>query len=284
MSVPDDFGVFILSHGRAGRVRTLDALERCGYTGKWWIVIDDEDSQGELYRSEYGGHVLVFSKAEVAETFDEFETGGSRKTVVYARNACFALAEEVGIKRFMELDDDYTQFMFRFVDGRKLAFAECSDLDEVINAYLEWLDCSGALSVAFAQGGDFVGGANSKRIRDRVWRKAMNSFMCDTSRAFKFVGRVNEDVNTYCTLGSRGGLFLTSLDFMLCQETTQKSAGGMSGEYLDSGTYVKSFYSVMCCPSFVKVSVLNTTHPRIHHNVDWAHGVPKILSDRYRRA
>lgn len=43
----NDFAVFILSHGRAGNIKTLKALENGNYSGKWYIVIDNEDDQAE---------------------------------------------------------------------------------------------------------------------------------------------------------------------------------------------------------------------------------------------
>jgi hypothetical protein len=59
----DDFAIFILSHGRAGNVVTLDTLQRCGYSGKIFIVVDDEDEQEERYIVEYGAeNVIVFCK------------------------------------------------------------------------------------------------------------------------------------------------------------------------------------------------------------------------------
>ena len=47
-------------------------------------------------------------------------------------------------------------------------------------------------------------------------RKAMNSFICSVDRPFQFVGRINEDVNTYVLLGSRG-VFLSILQIGLDQ-------------------------------------------------------------------
>ena len=104
----DDFCAFILTHGRPDNVKTLKTLEKAGYTGKVYIVIDDEDDNEQEYRK-------------------------------------------------------------------------------------------------IAQGGDFIGGAKSLNFRKGILRKAMNTFICDTERPFTFVGRINEDVNTYVTLGSRGG-------------------------------------------------------------------------------
>ena len=54
MQTPDDFCAFILSHGRPDNVLTLDLIKRCGYTGKVFIVIDDEDPTGDQYRQNFG--------------------------------------------------------------------------------------------------------------------------------------------------------------------------------------------------------------------------------------
>lgn len=94
---------------------------------------------------------------------------------------------------------------------------------------------------------------------------------------------MNEDVNTYTTLGSRGELLLTVTDFMLNQRQTQATKGGMTDLYLDSGTYLKSFYSVMMMPSCVKIKGMGVSNIRLHHSVSWRHCVPKILSENEKK-
>ncbi len=77
-------------------------------------------------------------------------------------------------------------------------------------------------SIAFAQGGDFIGGIdNGKETYRFNKRKCMNTFICSTERPFEFVGAMNEDVNTYCTKGSRGELFLTIPFASITQTATQ---------------------------------------------------------------
>ena len=39
----DDFCAFILTHGRPYKVHTYQTLRKAGYTGKIYIVIDNED-------------------------------------------------------------------------------------------------------------------------------------------------------------------------------------------------------------------------------------------------
>ena len=111
----------------------------------------------------------------------------------------------------------------------------------------------------------------------------MNTIICSVDRPYQFIGRVNEDVNTYTWFQSLGNLFLTIPLVGIQQMQTQHNPGGMTEMYLDSGTYIKSFYTVMLCPGSVKITMLHSNHPRLHHMIDWEHTVPMIVPARYRR-
>ncbi|MCV5706590.1 hypothetical protein OFN27_25755, partial [Escherichia coli] len=53
--------------------------------------------------------------------------------------------------------------------------------------------------------------------------------------------------------------------------------------YLHSSTYIKTFYSLMYAPSFVKISLMITSHKRIQHQVTWNNAAVKILHEKYRK-
>ena len=127
-----------------------------------------------------------------------------------------------------------------------------------------------------------IGGTNTNWEK-RVLRKAMNTFFSRTDRPIPFIGSINEDVNAYCDLGRRGELMMSVVDVQMDQKQTQSSEGGMTGAYLDGGTYLKSFYTVMVQPSSVTVAMMGDGHYRLHHNVDWNATVPKIINQKYKR-
>jgi hypothetical protein len=285
MSDGNKFAVLILSHGRADNVYTLETLRRCGYTGNIYFVLDDEDPTADQYRNQFGAdNVIVFSKREIAKTFD---VGDSIQdlppAVVYARNASFQIARDLGLEYFMQLDDDYTSFMFRWADGDVLKHCMIKNMDEVLEAMIQFVDDTGADTFAMAQGGDFIGGVEGSAVHRPLMRKAMNSFIFKTDNPVTFIGRINEDVNTYVVGGMRGKLYLTTTAVMLTQQQTQKNKGGLTEIYLATGTYMKSMYTVMMCPSCVTVRQMGPSNPRLHHSVRWDNAVPKILSDRYRK-
>jgi hypothetical protein len=283
----DDFAVFILTHGRPDRVITHDTLRRSGYTGRIHLVIDDEDAKGDAYRERFGDSVLTFSKAQAAEITDDGDNFGGRRGVVFARNACFDLAEMVGCRYFVQLDDDYDEFRYR-ATTRKVGETPRVNrtLDALFDAVLEFFkSVPGMTTIALAQGGDFLGGCNGINEM-RLPRKAMNSFFCDTHRRFRFFGRINEDVSSYVTNGRRGDLFFTVMSASLNQPDTQKFGGGLTELYLDTGTYAKSFYSVMYAPSCVQIGQIGdprSPHYRIHHMINWHRAVPKILAETCRK-
>lgn len=279
-----DFAVFILTHGRANNVITLKTLQKCGYTGDIYFLVDNEDDQQAKYIKNFGERVIVVNKKEMSEKCDQGDLSDDRRVILFARNRCFEEADRLGLKTFLELDDDYTSFEYRYQEGNKLKVRKYKDLDALFDAMLDFLFESDALTVALAQGGDFIGGVNGGLFKKGIARKAMNTFFCRTDKKFQFVGRINEDVNTYTTLGQVGEKIFTYTKAAIVQQATQKNKGGMSDTYLDMGTYLKSFYSVMYSPSCVKITMMGDKHKRIHHEVDWDYCTPMILNEIYKKA
>jgi len=277
-----DFAAFILSHGRPDKIVTLRALKAAGYTGRIFIVIDDLDKARDRYVEQFGDQVLVFDKRAIAKLVDNGDNFGDLRTTTHARNAIFDFAKQLGIKYFVQLDDDYTGFQYRFNERFVYELRALRNLDAIFDSMVRFLESSGIDCVCMAQGGEFLQGKDSCTMSAK--RKAMNSFVCTTDRPFRFLSRLNEDVNTYVSLGARGKIFLTTRQISLNQAQTQATAGGMTDAYLKYGTYVKSFTTVMYQPSSVKVAMLiGTKQNRIHHRIAWKKTVPMILREDLRK-
>lgn len=286
MKHKDDFAVFILTHGRADNVFSYKSLRKHGYTGRIVLVIDDEDEQAKKYKELYGNEVYQFSKRKYEANSDCGINTYNRSCILMARNACWDIAEELNIRFFCEMDDDYACFGWRIPDvaNRKLSHISVHCMDSILDCLIDYLDNAKQLtSVAIAQGGDLIGGVNSTLVKKGWKRKAMNSFICDTKRKFSFRGVLNDDVNTYTTTQNQGNVFLTYARVFLNQLATQSLEGGMSEFYDNCGTYQKSFMTVMMCPSAVKVSVMGDKYQRIHHRVNYKKCCAKIINEKYKK-
>jgi hypothetical protein len=280
-----DFCIFIISHGRSDCIYTLDTLKKSNYTGDLYIVIDDEDKTQNEYIKKYGEEkVKVFNKKYYADLIDEGNNFDNRRTTTHARNACFDIAQNLGYQYFMVLDDDYTSFRYRYID-KYITKGYVHNFDKLINAMLDYFKITKYKSIALSQGGDFIGGEGCGLLQNYLYnsRKCMNSFLCSINRRFNFIGQLNEDVNTYVTLGAKGDLFLTIPHVGLEQKATQQTKGGMTDAYLKYGTYVKSFTTVIMQPSSVKVAMMGFNTTRLHHRIKWINTTPMILNERHKK-
>ena len=275
----DDFAVFILSHGRADCLTTVTAIQNSGYSGKWFILIDDLDDQKEKYISNFGDHVIVFDKKLWAEKTDTITSTGDLRSVVFARNACQSIAKEMGLSFFAEFDDDLMFFQIRWDNSGKLSGQRVRNLDEVFEAMIEFQQISGAVSIGFANTGGFLGGVKGN-FKKGLQRSIHQAFILRTDMPIEFKGLLNEDVNA-----TEIANFTGKLAFEICFLTEEapvcsSNSGGLNDLYKANDEYVRAFYTIIVCPSNLKIfdrrgSITLRRKSEISH--------PKIISDRWKK-
>lgn len=278
------FAIFILSHGRANEILTVNTLKRQHYTGDYFIVIDNEDDQEDIYRKKFGDKIIQFDKKAEAEKTDTGDLDDDRRVGVFARNAIQDIADKMGYKYHLQLDDDFSNFSVRYPRGETLTSGKINDLDYLFKCVVEFFENTNIDVLSFSLPADFMGGVNSPKLKAGLYPKTMGTFFMKQDRKRYFSMRMNDDITT-CLLNNRiGNLFLTIAQVMVDTPGTQDMAGGMTDIYVENGTYRKSFYSVMCCPSFVKVYAFrNKLGTRLHHQIEWDYAVPKILNEEYKK-
>lgn len=283
----DSFCAFILTFNRPNNQLTYRTLKNLDFKYPIYFIVSDDDPSLEEYKKLYGDKVLEFNKenAVIETKTDLMDNFRNKKAIIYARNYSFLLARRIGVRYFLQLDDDYYAFnisnfkmrkWFLFSKNKKEGFNEC------IESCLEFYKNNPRiLGFSLSQGGDFVGGIDRGKMK--VKRKCMNSFFFDVERSILFKGTLNEDVNFYTGSGARDGICLQNHIFKVTQNSTQKSCGGMTDSYLESGTYIKSFYSIMTNPSAVRIDAMGDVNYRIHHRVDYNKVAPKIIREIYKK-
>ena len=283
-----EYVVFILSYKRPHRVKTVEMLKRYNYNGDWFIVLSDTDATIKEYKNLFPDKIVVFDFQEAVKITD-YMYNKPKQAVVFARNAVFDIAKELGYKYFIVLDDDYYYVLFKFVNGiYQKKPNHIKDINVLFELLIDFLKKTQQVyCIAIAQTGDYRGEEDSSlgRFYSKVKfsRKLMNFFVCDVDRRFEFYGLLNEDVNCYISGEALRKVFITYPGVMLQQRETQKNTGGLTELYLEQGTYVKSFYSVMINPSAVKVSMLGNKRFRFHHKIYWQFAVPEIISSKYQK-
>lgn len=278
------FALFILTHKRPHNQITLRTLRRQGYTGKVFMLCDTKDPELETYIELYGDMVKTFSKKDYVKRFDRMTNEKRYNAVVYARNAVCDVARELGLDYIIVMDDDYSVFNFSIDATGFYKRSKVKDLDKVFRMHLRFLAKTGISTLAFGQGGDFIGGWNGSRVKTnfRPVRKAMNVFFINVNKPVQFNGMINEDSTMGVQEALEGRVVLTNLLVQLEQTTTQAASGGLTDIYKDAGTYQKSFYTLLANPSAVRVSYLHGVG-RVHHVINGDLAYPKILSPDLRK-
>lgn len=281
---PFKYALIIFTYGRPKKVYTVKSVRKAGYTGRIILLLSDDDPTIEEYREQYKNEkdvfIRVFNKDSLIGTFDKMDNFGNMKVGVFARNYIPILARKLKLDGYVVFDDDYTGFHHRYTtDGKKLSYISVYDMDAVNDIMFDFLKDTGATTVAFAQGGDLIGGCNGSFLKGHK-RKAMNSFYFLTDTEYEYSGTMNDDVNFYIDASRQGAFILTTFGVSLVQVATQASDGGMTEFYKAMGTYVKSFYSVMRVPSAVTVSVMRG---RLHHEIQSKYCMPQVIHEKYKK-
>lgn len=275
----NDFAVFILSHGRAESITTINELLRSGYTGKWFVIIDNLDSDYEKYLNTYKDHVIVFDKEKVAENVDTVTAHKELKSPVYARNACYDIASDLRLKYFAEFDDDLSSFYIRYEEDGKLKAKKILEIDYVFDALIEFQEASGAYSVGIDSANGLVGGLNGK-FKEGIPRGLYQSFILRTDKRIEFKGILNEDdiALNLCNMVGK----LTFQVVALNQSSPMRSTneGGNHELYKDNSEYIRALYSVITCPSSMKIFPRNG-HITLKRTVNLA--FPKIINERWKK-
>lgn len=278
------YALFILTHKRPKAQMTLRTLRKCGYTGKVFLLCDTKDPTLDEYKELYGDQVKTFDKEKYRDSFDLMTNDVRYDVVVYARNAVFDIAKKMGLDYIVVMDDDYSVFNFSVDATCFYKRRRVTDMDRVVRAHFRFLRDANLTTLAFAQGGDFVGGWNGTLQKNgfRPLRKAMNTFFFRVSKPVQFNGLINEDSTMGVQVAARGGVVLTNCLVQLEQTTTQEAKGGLTDVYTDAGTYQKSFYTLMASPSSTTV-LHQAAVGRVHHLIRGVNAYPRIVSDKYKK-
>ena len=274
----DDFAVFILSHGRADKQITLSALLDQGYTGSWFIVVDNLDEDANKYLSNYRGHVIIFDKPMEASQIDSMTNSGELRSVLFARHACYQIAQNMGLHYFAEFDDDLSNFCYKWDESGVLKSVKVRNMDGVFNAILAYMDDVPYIAACNipAQGAYFGG-----RLPDPKWNLNQSFILRASTPYIPFCGILNEDENGLL-LGAKSGMVAIE-QYSVCKTDKKRgsNSGGLRDLYDDSGEYIRAFYTVMCAPYCAKIKIKK--NGEIIVTTLAANAFPKIISDRWRK-
>lgn len=280
----NDFAVFICTHGRPNNQTTLQFLRKQGYTGKIYLVLDDTDSTIQQYIDTYNPDmILVFDKQHYIDTNDVGSLPPNFKTILYAKNAVEDMAIDLGLKAFVVADDDVKSFRLRApIDDKHMCSYRVENMDEVIDAYCEFMLDNDFTAVGFCNNVQYAAGIevfNNNNIQK--YRVPYNFVFRNTKYKVEWLSSFGEDIITAMEYGKVGHKMI---DLPCVQFETippgKALPGGMSDIYNSISEFSLVFYYFMYNPSAMKLRIRkNEWNEQIQKNNIF----PKIISSAYRK-
>lgn len=275
----NDFAVFILSHKRAGNVVTLQTLKKARYTGKVFIVVDNEDTMLSEYKRIYDKQVIVFCKEEWKNKTDTMTNEKDFSSPVFARNFISWYATEKGYKHYLMLDDDIKTFNIRYPKEGKLKSKPLKNANVYFDYLIKLLDTNkNIMCVGTGNGGSYIGGISGKYSKGlHIGDFSQVALFKDR---YEFKGAFNEDANISLIEGQKGNVTIVDLNISHSSPKRKSNSGGLKEDYDSSNDYYINMFSVICSPSCCSISVgkkgVSLKMKRNFYN-------PKILSERYKK-
>lgn len=244
------FAIFILTNGRPNHQYTLEFLRK-SFNDDVFLLCDNEDKTLKEYQKNYGDKVLVFDKNEWVSKSDQMDNFQSKKTVLYARNAVFQIAKDMGYDYFAMVDDDVTGLSFRYEKDGKLVGKPVKDFDKVSSAILEAMDNTGTDFFSFGLDKIYIGGLANGQYQKKIIDKVYCFVFCRTEQQHFYKGIMNEDeIHNILSMSVGTLVKTTTLIQIQTKPIGRDSVGGNAETYNENGyySYVRNFYPIIAFP------------------------------------
>lgn len=282
----NDFAIFICTHGRPNKQLTLDALMKVGYSGKWFLVVDDTDKTIQEYIDNYGAdRVIIFNKNHYinSEEYDNCDNQLHEKCILYAKRAVEDIAKSFGMQYFVIVDDDMTKFSVRYPFGKVLKRVPITDFDALLEAYIEVLNKPIA-AIGFGHVTTYCSGVKAFSDENMSKRYLPYQFILRNGAIpVKWTSWFAEDDITELQSGAVGNMWIVipyiMQDTVPIGDTT--ASGGMVETYKNSNMYRLNFNTVRCCPQRIYMTCKGPNRFVLTRYYDRC--FPKLISGRFKK-
>lgn len=279
------FAVFICTHGRPDKQLTLNTLRKCGYDGKIYLVLDDTDNTIQNYINNYNADdIIVFDKNYYINSCKDIgDNKGHYKCILYAKNAVEDIAQDLNLDAFMVVDDDITNFRYRYVEDSKLRSLQVTNLSDVIDAYADYIVDNNIKCFGFCGASHYFAGTSVYDIDKLIDnRYPYQVYIRNTKYKLDWISWYGEDDITMLLDECTGGFWLNlpfvQYDCVMVGDTSK--SGGMVDEYKNNSSYMLNIVKKQFCPSQLK---LRPYKDRFITTINKTTSCVKLISDSYKK-
>lgn len=278
----NDNVVFICTHGRPHRQKTLETLHRCNYTGKWYLVLDDTDATIQEYIDTYGPeNIIIFNKQHYIDTTDIGVNKGVFNIVAYARKAVEDIALDMGISGFIVADDDIEDLAFRWPEKEKVSYNKIYNLDGVISAILEFMLTCNISSLGLGNTSTYIKGLGAFEAEKlSKCRIPFTIIFRNVKYKVDWHSWYGEDICTAIYHQVRGQYWMNIIAAMYSQPKIASMSGGMAEAYKNNLEWERNWVVFSRNVSCIKIKDYKGK-ATLYINKNEA--FPNLISSKYKR-
>lgn len=270
--------IYIISKERP-ICRTAKLLNRIGYTGDFYICIQEDDKHKQQYIENFGeDKIITYDYYEQIPQTDFLDNYGNEKTgVVVVRNIIPKIAKSMGCKRYWILDDDITSFRyFKYKEGKFKTINDGAKLEKIFYMISEFGHKTNILKCGFKRDGG-MWAPNPFKFEHYVVQ-IMNLDV----NAPPFRGRLAEDDVHDLSLLHQGKLIFNfpSITYTCSEFDTNKDGGGLNDMYQTFGMYRRFAYILLVCPILIfRIRKFR----KLNKKVPYENLIPKVINEKYKK-
>ncbi len=279
----------ICTHGRPNAQHTYETLRKSGYTGEIYLILDDEDNKLKDYnrfideQHEDNLFCSVFNKQSYIDKSDTGTNENQRKCILYAKNFCEDLAQDMKLDAFIIADDDILNFRFRYVEDESLKSQKViGTMDDVIEAYYRaMIDCN-MIATGFGFTQFYFSGTESfENDNMQKYRVPYNFVFRNGKHKVDWMSWFGEDIITAVYYGRIGQLW-TALPYVQQEIVALASAdGGMKDTYDSNSSARLAMQNLMYLPTELKAYLYKG---KFMASIKRENAFPKIISSSFKKS
>jgi hypothetical protein len=276
--------IFIPSYHRSDNLKTVKYFIKIGWDCKnIHVFIDDEADDFIEYEdcsNKLGFNLHVFNMEEARVRYDYVHRPSkSRRSAGQARNMFYDKAKELGINFYVVQDDD-TSHMQTKKFGKYKGQSTFNDIYNTFISVESFMRKRKIGLFGLSQTGDFIGGINSKLLRNKV----MNTTFVLTDFIYRGERAVQDNDTSQFVSIMNEGLFTGSLgDGVVLNQTQSATAkGGLTDLYNECKLLNKSLVCPIQYPSSIHAERQDKNGGRLHHHIKNKYLYPRLLKGTKR--
>lgn len=287
----NDFAVFITSYKKANDIVTIDSLLNAGYTGDWYVIVEDNDPELEEYKNSIPKEkLLLYNKKEQSKYYDSYDNFHILNTNLNSLSVVSYFAKKLGYKYFYIAEDDYEGFYYKKrIIKNKVVFKKLKNIDDIFEISIDFLNSNDKINCLSFTPIKTTTIGNADFFSDSFFNYLnYNGWLCDIDKPIKFKGTICNDTLTFMNNYKQGHMSFT-LNYIKnihkwYYDKKEKELDNSGNDEINDKYFtdvlIYYLYNIMGEPAAYKIF---TKNGKIREKFIIKHLIPKIIDERWKK-